>query len=107
MELNLSLNQPNKEPIKNPIATPNKNSISPKAQNNIPEQYLIESYYKDDGSIKKSNESILIIKTFLSKNKVENLIKNTHPYDIPFVIQLETKKVNRKYLSWALQTHKS
>ena len=67
----------------------------------------VESYYRDSGLLKKSNESILIIKTFLSKNKVENLIKNTHPYDIPFVIQLETKKVNRKYLSWALQTHKS
>ena len=63
----------------------------------------VESYYKDCGSIKKSNESILIIKTFLSKKKVENLIKKNHPYDIPFVIQLETKKVNRKYLSWALK----
>ena len=63
----------------------------------------VESYYKDSGSINKSNESILIIKTFLSKNKVENLIKKNHPYDIPFVIQLETKKVNRKYLSWALK----
>ena len=63
----------------------------------------IESYYKDDGSIKKSNESILIIKTFLSKNKVENLIKKYHPYDIPFVIQLETKKVNSAYFSWAFK----
>ena len=67
----------------------------------------VESYYRDSGSLKKTNELILIIKTFLSKNKVENLIKNNHPYDTPFVIQLETKKVNRKYLSWALQTHKS
>ena len=63
----------------------------------------VESFYKDNGSIKKSNESILIIKTFLSKNKVENLIKKNHPYDIPFVIQLDTKKVNSKYLSWALK----
>ena len=63
----------------------------------------VESYYKDSGSIKKSNESILIIKTFHSKRKVENLIKKNHPYDIPFVIQLNTKKVNRKYLSWALK----
>ena len=63
----------------------------------------VESYYKDSGSIKKSNESILIIKTFHSKNKVENLIKKNHPYDIPFVIRLNTKKVNRKYLSWALK----
>ena len=48
----------------------------------------IESYYKDDGSIKKSNESILIIKTFLSKNKVENLIKNK---------QLKDKKIKPIY----------
>ena len=61
----------------------------------------IESYYNEGGSIKKSNESILIIKTFLSKNKVENLIKKNHPYDVPFVIQLETKKVNSEYFSWA------
>ena len=61
----------------------------------------IESFYKDSGSIKKSNESILIIKTFLSKNKVENLIKKNHPYDIPFLVQLETKKVNSEYILWA------
>ena len=63
----------------------------------------VESYYKDCGSIKKSNESILIIKTFLSKSEVEDLIKKNHPYDIPFVIQLETKKVNSAYFSWALK----
>ena len=67
----------------------------------------VESYYRDNGYLKKSNESILLIKTFHSKRKVENLIKKNHPYDIPFVIQLNTKKVNRKYLSWAIQTHKS
>ena len=61
----------------------------------------VESYYKDSGSIKKSNESILIIKTFLSKVEVENLIKKNHPYDIPFVVQLETKKVNNEYILWA------
>ena len=63
----------------------------------------VESYYKDCGSLKKSNESILIIKTFLSKSEVEDLIKKNHPYDIPFVIQLETKKVNSAYFSWALK----
>ena len=61
----------------------------------------VESYYKDSGSIKKSNESILIIKTFHSKRKVENLIKKNHPYDIPFLVQLETKKVNSEYILWA------
>ena len=63
----------------------------------------VESYYRESGSLKKSNESILLIKTFHTKKKIENLIKKNHPYDIPFVIQLNTKKVNRKYLSWALK----
>ena len=63
----------------------------------------VESYYKDSGSIKKSNESILIIKTFLSKVEVENLIKKNHPYEVPFLVQLETKKVNSEYISWALK----
>ena len=47
MELDLTLNQPNKEPIKN-RAPPSQKSLPPKLQDNIPEQYLIESYYKGD-----------------------------------------------------------
>ena len=61
----------------------------------------VESHYRDDGSVKKSKESILIIKTFLTKKKIENLIKKNHPYDIPFLVQLETKKVNSEYILWA------
>ena len=29
----------------------------------------VESYYRDNGSLKKSNESILLIKTFHTKKK--------------------------------------
>ena len=36
----------------------------------------VESYYRDNGSLKKSNESILLIKTFHTK-KIENLIKKS------------------------------
>ena len=61
----------------------------------------VESYYRDNGSLKKSNESILLIKTFHTKKKIENLIKKIHPYDIPFLVQLETKKVNSEYVLWA------
>jgi uncharacterized protein involved in tolerance to divalent cations len=63
----------------------------------------VESHYRDNGSVKKSKESILIIKTFLTKKKIENLIKKNHPYDIPFLVQLETKKVNSEYFLWALK----
>ena len=63
----------------------------------------VESYYKDNGSLKRSNESILLIKTFHTKKKIENLIKKNHPYEVPFLVQLETKKVNSEYISWALK----
>ena len=61
----------------------------------------VESYYRDGGSIKKSNESILLIKTFHTKKKIEDLIKKNHPYETPFLVQLETKKVNSAYILWA------
>jgi len=61
----------------------------------------VESYYRESGCLKTSNESILLIKTFYTKKKIENLIKKNHPYDIPFVVQLETKKVNSEYILWA------
>ena len=61
----------------------------------------VESYYRDSGFLKKSNESILLIKTFYTKKKIEDLIKKNHPYDIPFLVQLETKKVNSEYILWA------
>ena len=61
----------------------------------------VESYYRDNGYLKKSKESILLIKTFHTKKKMEDLIKKNHPYDIPFLVQLETKKVNSEYILWA------
>ena len=61
----------------------------------------VESYYRDGVSIKKSNESILLIKTFHTKKKIEDLIKKNHPYETPFLVQLETKKVNSEYILWA------
>ena len=60
----------------------------------------VESFYKDDGNLKKSEESILIIKTLLNKNKIEDLLKRIHPYDIPFITQLKNESVNIEYLKW-------
>ena len=61
----------------------------------------VESLYKDNGEIKKSRELILIVKAMLNKNQIENLIKSIHPYETPFIIKFETKKVNDEYLKWA------
>ena len=61
----------------------------------------VESFYRDSGSLQRCNESILIIKTFHTKKKIENLIRKNHPYDIPFLVQLVTEKVNSEYILWA------
>ncbi len=60
----------------------------------------IESFYKDNGDLRKSVESILIIKTLLTKNKIEDLVKKAHPYDIPFITQLKNDEVNIEYIKW-------
>ncbi len=60
----------------------------------------VDSFYNDQDDFKKSVESILIIKTLLNKNKIEDLIKSIHPYDIPFITQLKNESVNIEYLKW-------
>ena len=45
MELDLSLNQPSKQPLKNPIP-PQVGSIDP--ETDAPSEFTIESYYKND-----------------------------------------------------------
>ena len=54
----------------------------------------VESFYKEDGLIKTTNESIMIIKTFLSKSKLEKLLMKHHPYDIPFIAKILIDDVN-------------
>ena len=61
----------------------------------------IESFYKEDGLIKTTNESIMIIKTFLSKSKLEKLLMKHHPYDIPFIAKILIDDVNTAYKDWA------
>ena len=47
MELDLSLNQPSKQPIENPIA-PSLESNKTEKDSDIPSEYTIEKYYSDD-----------------------------------------------------------
>ena len=61
----------------------------------------VESFYSESKKIKSCDENILIIKTFLDKIKIEEILKNKHPYDIPFVIELKTENVNYEYFKWA------
>ena len=47
MELDLSVNQPGKRPLENPIAPPIA-ALENQASENIPQEYTIQDYYKDD-----------------------------------------------------------
>jgi len=47
MELDLSVNQPGKKPLENPIAPPVA-ALENQASENIPQEYTIQDYYKDD-----------------------------------------------------------
>ena len=67
----------------------------------------VESYYNENGKIKTSDEIVLIIKTFLSRQTFEKFLRKNHPYDIPFLTQLVTTNVNKEYLEWAKKTYKT
>ena len=61
----------------------------------------VESYYRWDDKIEKSNEYKIEIKT-LSNNykKVEELILKNHKYEIPEIVAIKIKKGSKKYLNW-------
>ena len=61
----------------------------------------VESFYKESKNLKKTVESVLIIKTFFNKRKIEDLLKETHPYEIPFIVQFKSNQVNNEYLKWS------
>ena len=47
MELDLSLNQPGKQPIENPVPAPHK-SIEIEKNSEVPSEFTIEKYYDND-----------------------------------------------------------
>ena len=64
----------------------------------------IESYYRWNNSVEKSNEYKVEIKT-LDKNykRIEELITKNHKYEIPEIISYKLNKGSKKYLNWIKQ----
>ena len=60
----------------------------------------MKSYYKEDLKINAVSEIILIIKTVKEFGEIEVYLNDNHPYDTPFIAELNTKKINTKYLEW-------
>lgn len=61
------------------------------------------SFYKWQGHLEKSQESVLLIKTSQSNYKqVESYIKKKHPYDCPAIFFLKIDQMEDDYKKWFL-----
>ena len=60
----------------------------------------MKSYYKEDSKINAVSEIVFIIKTVKEFKEIEVYLNDNHPYDTPFIAELNTKRINTKYLEW-------
>jgi periplasmic divalent cation tolerance protein len=61
----------------------------------------IESKYLWKGKTESGRESLLIIKTRENLvNKIEEAVKENHPYDVPEIIALPITAGSKAYLDW-------
>tara|TARA_B100000963_G_scaffold350415_1_gene360649 strand:- start:1675 stop:1980 length:306 start_codon:yes stop_codon:yes gene_type:complete len=60
----------------------------------------VNSFYLDNGSINFANEIIMIIKTKLKKNEIEEYINEIHNYEIPLIIEIKSGLPNLVYADW-------
>lgn len=61
----------------------------------------MESHYLWQNEIKKETEVVLLIKA-VSENfpRIENMIKELHPYEVPCIFSLKTDLASESYLQW-------
>ena len=61
----------------------------------------ISSIYSWKNKVENTSEYLAIFKT-LTKNKtiLKKKIKETHPYDVPEIVEIDTVSVNGSYLNW-------
>lgn len=61
----------------------------------------VQSLFWWQGKIDSCNESLLLIKTKDSQfSKVEKIVKDNHPYEVPEIIAFGMDKINKNYLKW-------
>jgi periplasmic divalent cation tolerance protein len=91
---------------------PDKKSISKIAKNLVKNKIVacvniskIDSIYSWNNSIKNSSEYLAIFKT-IKKNKtiLKKAIKETHPYDVPEIAEIDIVSMNESYLNWLVES---
>ena len=65
----------------------------------------IDSVYSWNGKIQNSSEYIAIFKTIAkNKTKLKKKITETHPYDVPEIVEIDVNSINKSYLNWLIQS---
>jgi periplasmic divalent cation tolerance protein len=65
----------------------------------------ISSIYSWKNKVENTSEYLAIFKT-LTKNKtvLKKKIKETHPYEVPEIVEIDAVSVNRSYLNWLVES---
>ena len=65
----------------------------------------IDSVYSWNGKIQNSSEYIAIFKTITkNKTKLRKKITETHPYDVPEIVEIDVTSINKSYLNWLIES---
>jgi periplasmic divalent cation tolerance protein len=65
----------------------------------------IVSVYSWKNKIENTSEYLAIFKT-ITKNRtiLKKKIKETHPYEVPEIVEIDITSVNRSYLNWLIES---
>ncbi|MEK0370904.1 MAG: divalent-cation tolerance protein CutA [Nitrosopumilus sp.] len=91
---------------------PNKKSITKIANEFVKNKIVacvniskISSIYSWNGKVENVSEYLAIFKT-TTKNKklLKQKIKETHPYDVPEIAEVDVTSINKSYLNWLIES---
>ena len=65
----------------------------------------ISSIYSWNKKIENTSEYLAIFKT-VPKNKklLQQKIKDSHPYEVPEIAEIDVSSINKEYLNWIVQS---
>ena len=91
---------------------PDKKSIDKTAQYVIKKRLAacvnvskISSIYTWKGKIENTQEYLALFKTTVkNKNTLRKEIKKSHPYDVPEIVEIDIRSINKPYLKWLVES---
>lgn len=91
---------------------PNKKSISKIANDFVKNKLVacvniskISSIYSWNEKIENTSEYLAIFKTMTKNKKLLKIkILETHPYDVPEIVEIDIISINKSYLNWLIDS---